>query len=550
MPGGSDRISPIRDGVRALGVCSHGGEGRARLFGCHDGDELALVGHVERIDAEQLAGRRHRRPHGQGRLLQDHGQVAVTGQLVADRAHPAPGRIAQPPRGWSRLEQVLHQPVERSGVRLDVGFEGEVASGQHDRGAVVAEGARGEHHVAVATRAAESRRPAGIRPTPAVEMYMPSAAPRSTTLVSPVTIETPAAAAASAMSATIPRSESMEKPSSRTKAADRASGRAPSMARSLTVPCTARWPTEPPGKRTADDVGVRAERQSLPRGQGDGGGVGLLGARIVGEGRQEHRREQRGGRLPAGAVGQRDDLFEQSGPATAEPLDPFEDDRLTAGGARRPAWCASRPCTLAEVSLHDRPQLEHQRILGFLSTVDTLGVHHQAVGDGVAGRHRPPVVPAEPDREQSPMRRLFEPPQYVAVTAGRESHGDVARLGMGDDLSGEDQVESDVIGQSGEHGPIVHQGDGRQGAPTRRAPEQIDRTFGVGRTAAIAEGEQPPPLPEVLGGSLARLGQSAGAAARGWSSVALRLWATFSSAEAARSTRRLELSRSSDSMKG
>ena len=34
-------------------------------------------------------------------------------------------------------------------------------------------------------------------------MYMPSAAPWSTTLVSPVTIETPALAAASAMSATI-----------------------------------------------------------------------------------------------------------------------------------------------------------------------------------------------------------------------------------------------------------------------------------------------------------------------------------------------------------
>ena len=98
------------------------------------------------------------------------------------------------------------------------------------------------------------------------------------------------------------------------------------------------------------------------------------------------------------------------------------------------------------------------------------------------------------------MRCLFEPPQHVdRVTAGRESHGDVARPGLGDDLSGEDQVESDVIGQSGEHGPIVHQGDGRQGAPTRRAAEQIDRTFGVGRTAAISECEQPPPLPEAVG---------------------------------------------------
>ena len=84
---------------------------------------------------------------------------------------------------------------------------------------------------------------------PAVEMYRPSAAPRSTTLVSPVTMDTPAAAAASAMSATISRRASIENPSSSTNAADRAMGRAPIMARSFTVPCTARWPTEPPGKR-------------------------------------------------------------------------------------------------------------------------------------------------------------------------------------------------------------------------------------------------------------------------------------------------------------
>ena len=86
-------------------------------------------------------------------------------------------------------------------------------------------------------------------PTPAVVMYIPSAAPRSTTLVSPVTTATPAAAAASAMSATIWRSSSIENPSSMTKAADRAMGRAPIMARSLTVPCTARCPADPPGKR-------------------------------------------------------------------------------------------------------------------------------------------------------------------------------------------------------------------------------------------------------------------------------------------------------------
>ena len=125
-----------------------------------------------------------------------------------------------------------------------------------------------------------------MRPTPAVEMYMPSAAPRSTTLVSPVTMDTPAAAAASAMSATISRRASMENPSSSTNAADRASGRAPIMARSLTVPCTARWPDRPAGEAQGlDDVGVGAEGQPLARRQGQHGGVGLRGGRVGGEGR-------------------------------------------------------------------------------------------------------------------------------------------------------------------------------------------------------------------------------------------------------------------------
>ena len=60
---------------------------------------------------------------------------------------------------------------------------------------------------------------------------------------------TPASAAASAMSATISRSSMMEKPSSRTKAAEIHWGRAPIIDRSLTVPQMARWPMDPPGKR-------------------------------------------------------------------------------------------------------------------------------------------------------------------------------------------------------------------------------------------------------------------------------------------------------------
>lgn len=87
--------------------------------------------------------------------------------------------------------------------------------------------------------------------------------PRSTTFVSPVTTGTSAARAASRMDAVSCQSSSMEKPSSRMKAAEMARGRAPHMATSLTVPWTAREPMSPPGKilgRTTKESVDRARR--------------------------------------------------------------------------------------------------------------------------------------------------------------------------------------------------------------------------------------------------------------------------------------------------
>ena len=84
---------------------------------------------------------------------------------------------------------------------------------------------------------------------PVVHTYMPSARPRSTTLVSPATICTPAACAARAIASTSERSSSAGSPSSSTSDSVSASGLAPDTARSLTVPLTASSPIDPPGKR-------------------------------------------------------------------------------------------------------------------------------------------------------------------------------------------------------------------------------------------------------------------------------------------------------------
>src|SRR3954451_9270500 len=88
------------------------------------------------------------------------------------------------------------------------------------------------------------------RPMPVVQTYMPSAWPRSTPLVSPVTTSTPAAPAAVAIASTSKRGSSADRPSSRISASDSASGFAPAIASSLTVPLTANSPIEPPGKRS------------------------------------------------------------------------------------------------------------------------------------------------------------------------------------------------------------------------------------------------------------------------------------------------------------
>ena len=94
--------------------------------------------------------------------------------------------------------------------------------------------------------------PGGSTPTPVVLMNTPSPLPFSTTLVSPVTTGTPASRAAWPIDFTMRCRSASAKPSSMMKLALRYSGTAPSMATSLTVPCTDRQPMSPPGKNSGE----------------------------------------------------------------------------------------------------------------------------------------------------------------------------------------------------------------------------------------------------------------------------------------------------------
>ena len=92
-------------------------------------------------------------------------------------------------------------------------------------------------------------RPASAKPTPEVEMKMPSALPFSATFVSPAIMDTPASAAASCMDCAMRSRSANEKPSSRMNDAVRYLTCPPDMATSLTVPDTAKRPISPPGKK-------------------------------------------------------------------------------------------------------------------------------------------------------------------------------------------------------------------------------------------------------------------------------------------------------------
>ena len=83
-----------------------------------------------------------------------------------------------------------------------------------------------------------------------MQRYISSVAPRSTTLVSPPTISTPATVAASAIACTSAHRTSELSPSSRIIDTVSATGRAPETDRSLTVPLTASSPIDPPGNRS------------------------------------------------------------------------------------------------------------------------------------------------------------------------------------------------------------------------------------------------------------------------------------------------------------
>ena len=139
MPGGSAVTWPMIAASGAERVRAQRRERPVRLGAVHHGDEAALARDVHGVDAEQLAGAAHLGPHRDVVLADEHADVGRLGDLVEYGGDAASGRVAERADPVGRGQQAGHQPVQRGGVRLDVRLDVQLAAGQHDRDAVVAD---------------------------------------------------------------------------------------------------------------------------------------------------------------------------------------------------------------------------------------------------------------------------------------------------------------------------------------------------------------------------------------------------------------------------
>ena len=72
-------------------------------------------------------------------LADDDADPGRRGDLVQDGGHAAAGGVAQRPHPGDLRQQAGDQAVQRRGVGDDVGLDVQLAPGQHDRDAVVAD---------------------------------------------------------------------------------------------------------------------------------------------------------------------------------------------------------------------------------------------------------------------------------------------------------------------------------------------------------------------------------------------------------------------------
>ena len=141
----ANALCPLTQWVRA-----HGGQQRVGRFGGTNGNELAFVGHVERIQPEQFAGGGHLRQHGNVGLTQQHAHLGLACDLIERGGQTAARGVAQhmEQRGVRQcLQHGLHQRVQGGAVGDDGGFELQRLTHRHHRHTMLAQRSRDQHRV-------------------------------------------------------------------------------------------------------------------------------------------------------------------------------------------------------------------------------------------------------------------------------------------------------------------------------------------------------------------------------------------------------------------
>ena len=223
-------------------------------------------------------------------------QAAIARQFVERSGDAAARRIAHPANAAADgVRQRLHQRKHGARIGAEVRFQIEFAARQQDGDAVIADGAGEQNLVAGPDRRGARGCTPGIGGRcRTVVMYMRSALPCSTTLVSPPAMTTPARRAAAAMARDFGFQDLGRQPGFQDVADHQRLRRAPETARSLTVPFTASSPMEPPGKRK------RLHHEAVG-GDRDAGAVDVdVGGVAQGLGGQRRRGAARTGLRPGG----------------------------------------------------------------------------------------------------------------------------------------------------------------------------------------------------------------------------------------------------------
>ncbi len=139
---------PMRAASRPSGCARIAASTRIGVLGRHDRDELAFVGDVERIEAEQLAGAAHLGLQRDRRLVERDAHAGGRRDLVQRAREPA-ARGSRMQRILGQTSSIARTSVVSSALSLSMEVSSSMPSRcEQDRDAVIAERAGDDHGVA------------------------------------------------------------------------------------------------------------------------------------------------------------------------------------------------------------------------------------------------------------------------------------------------------------------------------------------------------------------------------------------------------------------